>query len=132
MSCLANTFVTRGDWRLALSLLEEMGEDCCAPADKTDPQSGAGEASAEGSHGEKGEVGEDSESMVSACRVELLSRIGRVFLQFGALKDAEVYFRRAEEAVVTGNGEDCQAVADNARVSALLRIVACNSFLSSF
>lgn len=50
------------------------------------------------------------EKAADAYRVEVLSRIGRVFLQFGALRDAEVYFRRAEEAA--GLPED------NPRVSA--------------
>lgn len=63
-----------------------------------------------------------------SCRVEVLSRIGRVFLQFGALKDAEVYFRRAEEAVLAeGDAGNKDHVGDNARVSTL----AANNIISA-
>lgn len=95
MSTLANVFVMRGNWRLALDLLETMGEETEGNAASVGRGNGTG----------------------STCRVELLSRIGRVFLQFGALKDAEIYFRCAEE-VVTAEAEarDRGHVGDNARV----------------
>lgn len=94
MSTLANVFVMRGNWRLALDLLETMGEE-------TEGNANVGRGS----------------GTESTCRVELLSRIGRVFLQFGALKDSEIYFRCAEE-IVSAEAEagDRGHVGDNARV----------------
>lgn len=107
MSALANMFVSRGNWRLALGILETMGEEACAPLGQSEGSINAG----------VGVVGGGG-ARSSACRVEVLSRIGRIFLQFGALKDAEVYFRRAEEAVpLEREGGNTGHVGDNARVS---------------
>lgn len=99
-SSLANVFVRRGNWRLALGLLDAMGEEQCARAACTgDAVDGASLMGA----------GIGGQAAVCDVRVELLSRIGRVFLQFGALGDAEVYFGRAEESAVVRE--------DNPRVS---------------
>ncbi|CAM9831498.1 unnamed protein product [Scytosiphon promiscuus] len=82
ISSLVNTFVGRGNWRLALGLLDTLGEEQCgtraSAADCSSPLHHSAAAS--------------SEAAVGVLRVELLSRIGRVFLQFGSLKDAEIYF----------------------------------------
>lgn len=89
---LANVFVRRGSWRLALGLLEAMGEEYASSArigkDRWEDGTMPVRAVIEGS------------AMVAAIRVDVLTRIGRVFLQFGALKDAEVYFNRAEETAL--------------------------------
>lgn len=105
MSCLANLFVRRGNWRLALGMLEAVGEDQCCPAvrlgDATEAVPVVAGPNVEGGEAKGTEVGkeaEDEEEATAAFRVELLSRIGRVFLQFGALEDAQVYFRRANQA----------------------------------
>lgn len=103
-SSLANAFVRRGNWRQALGLLEAIGEEQCPSAPRTTggndsetAQTEGGVPAVEGGAVEgEGFVGESR--AVSTFRVEVLSRIGRVFLQLGALKDAEVYFHRAEEA----------------------------------
>lgn len=103
-SSLANAFVRRGNWRQALGLLEAIGEEQCAPAPRygdaavgNDRETALTEEGAPAVEG--GAVGGvTGEAAVSTFRVEVLSRIGRVFLQFGALRDAEVYFLRAEEA----------------------------------
>ncbi|CAN0523062.1 unnamed protein product, partial [Ectocarpus sp. 12 AP-2014] len=89
---LVNMFVGRGNWRMALGLLEDLGEDQCG--ERSPP------ACSSSSHEEEtGEAGEEgARAPVDDLRVELLSRIGRVFLQFGSLEDAELYFRRAEAA----------------------------------
>lgn len=99
-SSLANAFVRRGNWRQALGLLEAIGEDQCSSAPRFDTGSTEeGTPTVEG--GPVGGAGAVGEAAVSTFRVEVLSRIGRVFLQFGALKDAEVYLHRAEEASVS-------------------------------
>lgn len=85
---LANVFVRRGSWRLALGLLEAMGEEY------------ASSACTEKDRWENGTVPEHAVVAGNAIRVDMLTRIGRVFLQFGALEDAEVYFLRAEEAAM--------------------------------
>lgn len=129
MSTLANTFVSRGNWRLALGLLEAMGEEACAPEATIVKCCRDVNESEEALGARKREQGE---GVVSACRVEVLSRIGRVFLQFGALKDAEVYFRRAEEAVVVRRGERySQAAGDNPRVSHEFNALLSSPFFSS-
>lgn len=119
ISALANTFVRRGDWRLALDLLETLGKEVCTPAAACDHDDdgggGAGDTSA-GDPSRDGVTAHHRESVISASRVEVLSRIGRIFLQIGAIKDAELFFRRAEEAVAAGDAGDGQAVGDNARV----------------
>eukprot|EP00903_Cladosiphon_okamuranus_P008957 g8571.t1 len=95
MSSLVNSFVGRGNWRLALALLEEMGKEQCSTAALA-TTGGAAQPQPP-----LPAVTDDT------LRVEVLSRIGRVFLQFGSLVDAEVYFRRAEEAAAAeGAGED--------------------------
>lgn len=105
-SSLANAFVRQGNWRLALTLLEAMGEEECSPVV---PEPGVDTACC-------GKDGTPTAAQVGAFRVEVLSRIGRVFLQLGALKDAEVYFRRAAEVVMgRGNGDGGD---DDPRVSA--------------
>lgn len=77
-----------------------MGEEECSSAVT---EGGVGAAC-------RGKGGARTAAQVEACRVEMLSRIGRIFLQLGALKDAEVYFRRAAKAVVGredgGGGDD--------------------------
>lgn len=106
-SSLANAFVRRGNWRQALGLLEAIGEEQCSSAPRsgdatggnaseTAPTEEGAPAVEDGAVGGTGVVGEEA---VSTLRVEVLSRIGRVFLQFGAVKDAEVYFLRAEDAL---------------------------------
>lgn len=105
-SSLANAFVRRGNWRQALGLLEAIGEEQCLPAPRSEDAAGGngsettpiGEGAPTVEGGAVGGVGVVGEAAVSTFRVEVLSRIGRVFLQFGAVKDAEVYFLRAEEA----------------------------------
>lgn len=105
-SSLANAFVRRGNWRQALGLLEAIGEEQCLPAPHSEDAAGGngGETTPteEGAptvgSGAVGGLGVVGEAAVSTFRVEVLSRIARVFLQLGALKDAEVYFLRAEEA----------------------------------
>lgn len=104
-SSLANAFVGQGNWRLALTLLEEMGEEECSPVVT---ERGVDAACC-------GKDGTPTAAHVGAFRVEVLSRIGRVFLQLGALKDAEVYFRRAAEAVM--GREDGDGGDDDPRVS---------------
>lgn len=107
-SSLANAFVRRGNWRQALGLLEAIGEEQCPPsppsgnaaADGNESETAlleGGAPTAEGGAVEGGGVAGEA-AAVDTFRVEVLSRIGRVFLQLGALKDAEVYFHRAEEA----------------------------------
>lgn len=100
MSSLVNSFVGRGNWRLALALLEEMGKEQC----------GTGALAATGGAAESHPPAVAATD--DALRVEVLSRIGRVFLQFGSLEDAEVYFRRAEEAAAVEGARE-----DNPRVS---------------
>eukprot|EP00752_Nemacystus_decipiens_P007280 g6516.t1 len=96
MLSLVNTFVGRGNWRLALALLEDLGREQCSIGALA-----ATRGAAESPLPAAVVATED------ALRVEALSRIGRVFLQFGSLQDAEVYFRRAEEAAaVEGARED--------------------------
>lgn len=107
VSSLANAFVGQGNWRLALGLLEAMGEEECSSAVAERGQGVGVDGSCCGEDGVSTTAAAAAE--VAALRVELLSRIGRVFLQLGALKDAEVYFRRAAEAVEEredGDGED--------------------------
>lgn len=109
MSGIVNTFVGRGNWRLALGLLEDLGNEQCGNSKSTSSTVATGDRAVAGvltgSGQEAGATG--------ALRVELLSRIGRIFLQFGSLEDAEVYFHRAEEAVAaTGCAKE-----DNPRVS---------------
>lgn len=98
MSSLVNTFVGRGNWRLALGLLEDLGKEQCST----------------GASAAMGGTGDSSPPVATddALRVDVLSRIGRVFLQFGSLQDAEVYFRRAEEAAAAEGAKE-----DNPRVS---------------
>lgn len=98
MSCLVNTFVGRGNWRQALELLEDLGKEQCSSSSSRTSSTAAG----------------------GALRVELLSRVGRVFLQFGSLGDAEVYFRRAEKAAEAMGGTK----EGNPRVSPPVRLVA--------
>ncbi|CAM9330233.1 unnamed protein product [Ectocarpus sp. 4 AP-2014] len=89
---LVNMFVGRGNWRMALGLLEDLGEDQCSER-STPACSSSSHEEVTGAAGEEG-----AWAPVDDLRVELLSRIGRVFLQFGSVEDAEVYFRRAEAA----------------------------------
>ncbi|CAM9686740.1 unnamed protein product [Ectocarpus sp. 8 AP-2014] len=89
---LVNMFVGRGNWRMALGLLEDLGEDQCGER-STPACSSSSHEEVTAAAGEEG-----ARASVDNVRVELLSRIGRVFLQFGSLEDAEVYFRRAEAA----------------------------------
>ena len=100
MLSLVNTFVGRGNWRLALALLEDLGKEQCSTGALA-PTGGAAQPPL------PAVVATDD-----ALRVEALSRIGRVFLQFGSLQDAEVYFRRAEEAAAAEGARE-----DNPRVS---------------
>lgn len=83
-----------------------MGQEYCADTAST--------GAASGRYTTSGALKEESASKVVAARVEILSRIARVFLQFGSLRDAEVYFVRAERAAGTQE--------DNPRVSASLYI----------
>lgn len=99
MSSLVNIFVGRGNWRLALGLLEDLGKEQCSGTGALAATGGAAESS-------------PAVATDDAVRVEALSRIGRVFLQFGSLQDAEVYFRRAEEAAAAEGARE-----DNPRVS---------------
>lgn len=90
---LVNMFVGRGNWRMALGLLEDLGEDQCGELSTPVCSSSSHDEVAPAAAGEEG-----ARASVDDLRVEFLSRIGRVFLQFGSLEDAEVYFRRAEAA----------------------------------
>lgn len=111
MSGLVNTFVGRGNWRLALGLLEDLGREQCSSSSSSGNRTSSTAA-----------TGEKEAAAGDALRVELLSRIGRVFLQFGSLEDAEVYFRRAEKAAAAAATEGAKE--DNPRVSPSSRLVA--------
>lgn len=115
---LANVFVRRGSWRLALGLLEAMGEEYASSARI-------------GKYlGEDGTVPERAviagSATVAAIRVDVLTRIGRVFLQFGALEDAEVYFRRAEETATEPANDPrvriCPRYESNFKICLLCRV----------
>lgn len=112
MSSLVNTFVGRGNWRLALGLLEDLGKERCSAS--SGDTSSLGRSPPESSAPGRGEAQppQTAEATDDALRVEALSRIGRVFLQFGSLRDAEIYFRRAEEAAAAEGARE-----DHPRVS---------------
>lgn len=130
MLSLVNTFVGRGNWRLALGLLEDLGKEQCGSCSgdtsslgRSFPQTSAPgkdeDAATTGALAATGGAEEPAAAAAAAAvatddvlRVEALSRIGRVFLQFGSLQDAEVYFRRAEEAAAAEGARE-----DNPRVS---------------
>eukprot|EP00638_Chattonella_subsalsa_P022645 CAMPEP_0117857060 /NCGR_PEP_ID=MMETSP0950-20121206/1647_1 /TAXON_ID=44440 /ORGANISM="Chattonella subsalsa, Strain CCMP2191" /LENGTH=597 /DNA_ID=CAMNT_0005706339 /DNA_START=16 /DNA_END=1806 /DNA_ORIENTATION=+ len=78
---LANLFVKERCYRLALGILEDILQEISSPSPISK------ESSAECS----------SLTELHRCRIEVYSRIGKIFLQMGNIRDAKFFFNKAEE-----------------------------------